>query len=100
VQGAALIFQQTALVVVVLAVVFVGAGEFFEEVGILDWGGDLVVAAGPFSEVDAAAAVGTEGKVFASGEDDGSAGGAAEGFDLRAGSLWHSSFILNPMVWL
>jgi hypothetical protein len=50
---------------VVLAVVFVGAGELFEEVGVLDGGGDLVVAAGPFAEVDAAAAVGTEGEVFA-----------------------------------
>ena len=56
----------------------VGTGEFFEEVGILDGGGDFVVAACPFSEVDAAAAVGAEGDVFASGEDDVAAGGTAE----------------------
>ena len=53
------------LILVVLAVVLVGAGELFEEVGVLNGGGDLVVAAGPFAEVDAAAAVGAEGKVFA-----------------------------------
>jgi hypothetical protein len=53
------------LILVVLAVVLVGAGELFEEVGVLNGGGDPVVAAGPFAEVDAAAAVGAEGKVFA-----------------------------------
>ena len=85
------------LVFVVLAVVFVGAGELFEEVGVLDGGGDFVVAGGPFAEVDAAAAVGAEGKVLAPGEDDGAAGGAAEGFDFRGGSSWHGDFILIPL---
>ena len=65
-----------ALIFFALAVVLIGAGEFFEEVGVLDGGGDLVVAAGPFAEVDAATAVGAEGEVFATGEDDGAAGGA------------------------
>ena len=65
---------------VVLAVVFVGAGELFEEVGVLDGGGDFVVAAGPFAEVDAAAAVAAEGEVFVPFEDEGAAGGAAESF--------------------
>jgi hypothetical protein len=53
------------LIFVVLAVVLVGTGELFEEVGVLDRSGDFVVAAGPFTEVDAAAAVGAEGEVFA-----------------------------------
>ena len=43
------------------------AGELFEEVGILDGGGDLVVAAGPFAEVEQTAAVGAEGEVLVSG---------------------------------
>jgi hypothetical protein len=53
------------LISVVLTVVLVGAGEFFEEVGVLDGGRDFIVAAGPFTEVDAAAAVGAEWEVFA-----------------------------------
>ena len=73
-----------------------GAGELFEEVGVLDGGGDLVVAGGPLAEVDAAAAVGAEGEVFASNEDDVAAGGAAEGFDFRRRGSWHGSFILIP----
>jgi hypothetical protein len=78
-QGAHL-FLWTGLVFVVLAIGFVGAGELFEEVGILDGGGDFVVAGGPFAEVDAAATVGAEGEVFVPGKDDGAAGRAAEGF--------------------
>ena len=88
-QGVGL-FCRPGLLVVVLAIVFLGAGQFFKEVGVLDGGGDFVIAAGPFAEVDAAAAVGTEGEVFAAGEDDSSARGAAEGFDLRGGRLRHS----------
>jgi hypothetical protein len=76
-------------VFVVLAIGFVGAGEFFEEVGILDGGGDFVVAGGPLAEVDTAAAVGAEGEVFVPGEDDGAAGGATESLDLCGGGLRH-----------
>ena len=81
---------------VVPAIGFLGAGELFEEVGVLNRGGDFVVAGGPFAEVDAAAAVGAEGEVFATGEDDVAAGGAAESFYFRGGRSWHSSFILFP----
>ena len=88
-QGDALILQ-SALVVVILAVVFVGAGELFEEVGVLDGGGDFVVARGPFAEVDAAAAVGAEGEVFVLCEDQGAAGGAAQRFGFRGGRLRHN----------
>ena len=41
-----------------------GAGELFEEIGVLDRGGDLVVAAGPFAEVEQTAAVRAEGEVL------------------------------------
>jgi hypothetical protein len=68
------------LVFVVLAVVFVRAGELFEEVGILDGGGDFVVAGGPFAEVEDTAAVGAEGEVFVGDEDDFATGGAEECF--------------------
>ena len=71
------------LIFVVLPGVLVGAGEFFEEVGVLDGGGDFVVAAGPFAEVDPAAAVGAEGKVFAAGEYDVSASRATQGPGFR-----------------
>ena len=94
VQGDALNLDGGGSVVVILAVSFVGAGEFFEKVGVLDWGGDFVVAGGPFAEVDAAAAVGAEREVFASGEDDIAAGGTAEGFDFRVGSSRHGNSIL------
>src|SRR5580693_3652641 len=87
------------LIFVVLAVVFVGAGELFEEVGVLDGGGDFVVAAGPFAEVDAAAAVGAEGEVFAAGEDEVAAGGAAQGFDFRVGRLRHDTPSLILFWW-
>ena len=70
------------LVFVALAgvAVGVGAGEFFEEVGVLNGGGDFVVAGGPFAEVEDAAAVGAEGEVVVGSEDDFAAGGAEEGF--------------------
>jgi hypothetical protein len=51
--------------------------EAFEDFGVEDGGGDFVVSAGPFTEVDAAAAVAAEGDVFAAEEDDFVAGGAA-----------------------
>jgi hypothetical protein len=69
----------------------VGAGEFLEEVGVLNGGGDFVVAAGPFAEVDAPAAVGAEGEVFATGEDDVAAGGAAKGFNLGHDGIYFKS---------
>ena len=70
---------------------FFGAGDFLEEVGVLDRGGDFVVAAGPLAEVDAAAAVGAEGEVFAAGEDDIAAGGAAKGFNLGHDGIYFRS---------
>ena len=57
-----------------------GAGQFFEEVGVLDGGGDFVVAGGPLAEIEDAAAVGAEGEVLVGGEDYFSAGGAEESF--------------------
>src|ERR1700761_1701830 len=80
-------------VVVILAIVFVRASEFFEEIGILDRRGDLVVAAGPLSEVDAAAAIGAKGEVFAGGEDDVAACGATKRFDF--GRSGHDRVILT-----
>jgi hypothetical protein len=77
------------LIFVVLTVVLVGAGKLFKEVGVLDRGGDFVVAARPFAEVDAAAAVGAEGEVFAACEHQGAAGGAAQRFRFRGGRLRH-----------
>ena len=82
------------VVVVVLAVVFVGTGELFEKVGILDRGRDFVVAAGPFAEVDATAAVGAEGRVFASCKNDVAAGGATKCLDLRGGVLRHGTSLI------
>jgi hypothetical protein len=76
VQGEALYFGRGSVFVAV-GVVFARAGQIFEEVGVLDGGGDFVVAAGPFAEVDTAAAVGAEGEVFVLFEDQGAAGGAA-----------------------
>jgi hypothetical protein len=55
------------LVFVVLAVVFVGASQLFEKVGVLDRGGDFVVTGGPLAEVEKAATVGAKGEVFAGG---------------------------------
>jgi hypothetical protein len=80
VQGEALYFGGRGSVVVVLAAVFVGAGELFEEVGVLDGAGDFVVTGGPFAEVNAAAAVTAEGEVFVPFQDESATGGAAEGF--------------------
>ena len=57
-----------------------GAGQFFEEVGVLDGGGDFVVAGGPLAEIEDSAAVGAEGEELVGGEDYFSAGGAEEGF--------------------
>jgi hypothetical protein len=69
----------------------VRAGEFFEEVGVLDGRADLVVSGGPLAEVEDAAAVGAEGEVFVGGEDDLAARRAEECF----GSAGHGSFILE-----
>jgi hypothetical protein len=66
-----------------------GAGEFFEEIGVLDGGGDLVVPAGPLAEVEDAAAVGAEGEVLVGGENYFTAGGAEESFR-------HGVTILSP----
>jgi hypothetical protein len=57
-----------------------GASELFEQVGILDGGGDFVVAGGPFAEVEDAAAIGAEGEEVAGDQDDFAAGGAEESF--------------------
>jgi len=54
--------------------------EAFENLGVEDGRADLVVARGPFAEVEDAAAVGAEGEVFAGGEDDLAADGAEERF--------------------
>ena len=67
-------------VVVIFVAVGFGAGQLFEEVGVLDGGGDFVVSAGPFAEVEDAAAVAAEGEVFAVDEDNIAAGRAEEGF--------------------
>jgi len=83
-------------VVVVLAIVLIGTCELFEEVGVLNRGRDLIVAAGPFAQIDATAAVGAEGEVFVAGEDDVATGGTAKGFDGRCKLLRHSIFILTP----
>ena len=71
-----------------------GAGQFFEEVGVLDGGGDFVVAAGPFAKVDAAAAVGAEGEVFVLFEDQRAAGGTAQRFGFRGGRLRHTPSLI------
>ena len=70
------------LVFVVAAGVAVGfgAGQFFQQVGVLDRRGDLIVPAGPFAQVEYPAAVGAEGEVLTGGEDDFAAGGAEERF--------------------
>jgi hypothetical protein len=85
------LFLRALVFVVVFVAVGLGAGEFFKEVGVLDGGGDLVVAGGPFSQVDAAATVAAEGEVFVCGEDDGAAGGTAERFDFRSRPFRHST---------
>ena len=63
----ALDFGVWLIFLVGFAVVRLGASQFFEEIGVLDGGGDFVVAGGPFAEVDAAAAVRAEGEVFVVG---------------------------------
>jgi hypothetical protein len=90
VTGKALNFAGGLVFVVVFVAVRLGAGEFFEEVGVLNWGGDFVVAGGPFAEVDTAAPVIAEGEVFVRGEDQGAAGGAAERFDFRSRLFLHT----------
>ena len=80
VTGEALYFEGWLVFVVVFVAVGLGAGEFFEKIGILNGRGDFVVPTGPFAEVDAAAAVGAEGEVLVGGEDDFAAGGAEECF--------------------
>jgi hypothetical protein len=80
-----------------------GSGQFFEEVGVLDGGRDLVVSGGPLAEVEDATAVGAEGEVLVGGEDYFSAGGAEEGFwggthgmvDSRRERL----FVPVPLLW-
>lgn len=69
-------------VVVVVGFVAVGAGQFFEEIRVLDGGGDFVVSGGPFTKVDTAAAVAAEWVVFGLLENEVSAGGAAESLGL------------------
>ena len=56
------------------------AKELFEEVGILDGGGDFVVARGPLTEVEEAAAIAAEGKVLVVDEDNVAAGRTEECF--------------------
>ena len=63
-----------------MTAVGVGAGQLFEVVGVLNGGGDLVVSAGPFAQVEDAATVGAEGEVLVGGEDYFAAGGAEESF--------------------
>jgi hypothetical protein len=97
IEGLSFCYQRFGgLVFVVPGGVFVGAGELFEEVGVLDGARDFVVSAGPLAEVDAATAVGAEGEVFAAGQYDGTTGGAAKGFGFRGGCLRHGpSLILS-----
>ncbi len=82
------------MLVVGLVAVFVegfalllGVFDLFEEVGVEDGGGDLVVAGGPLAEIEEAAAVGAEGEVGVGGEDDFAAGGAEEGFGCGHGRV-------------
>lgn len=56
------------------------ASQFLEKVGVLDGGRDLVIAAGPFAEVEQAAAVGAKGEILVRGQDDFAAGWAEESF--------------------
>jgi hypothetical protein len=79
-----------------LTLVLVGAGELFEEVGVLNWTRYLIVAAGPFAQIDATATVGAKWKVFVAGEDDITAGRATKRFDGRCRLLRHGIFILTP----
>jgi antitoxin ParD1/3/4 len=62
--------------------------EVFEDVGVEDGRGDFVGSAGPFAEVDLAAAVAAEGEVFFGSGDDGFAGGAAEDDGFCFGAHW------------
>jgi hypothetical protein len=86
-------FLKSVLVFVLVVAVALRfrAGQLFEEIGILDGGGDLVVSAGPLAEVEEAATIGTEREVLVRGEDDFATDGAEESF-------WHNVFIVNPVV--
>jgi hypothetical protein len=57
-----------------------GVLEVFEEVGVEDGGGDLVVSGGPLAEVDGATALGAEGDFGGVEGDEFFADGAVEGF--------------------
>jgi hypothetical protein len=91
VTGNALNLRGGLVVFVVFAAVGLRAGQLFEEVRVLDGGGDFVIAGGPFAEVDAAATVAAEGEVLVGGEDDGAAGGTAKRFDFRSRPFRHST---------
>ena len=82
------------LVFLIRGVLLARAGEFFEKVGVLDWGGDFVASASPFPEVEDAAAVGAEGEVLVGDEDDFAAGGAEECFGCRGGRFRHTPSLI------
>src|SRR5580658_9319902 len=54
------------------------SAEVFEDFGIEDWRTDFVDAHGPLAQIDLAATVGAEGKVFVFEPDESAAGGAAQ----------------------
>jgi len=66
--------------VAAFAVAATEGAEVFEDFWVEDGGADFVDAGGPLSEIDLAAAVGAEGKVFAVEGDEFATGGAAEEF--------------------
>jgi hypothetical protein len=57
-----------------------GTGQLFEIVGVLYGRGDFIVSAGPFAQVENAAAVGAEGEVLVGSENYFAAGRAEECF--------------------
>jgi hypothetical protein len=63
--------------------------EIFKQVGVEGGRADLVDAHGPFAEVDAAAAVRAEGKIFVSGFDQLFAGWALERLDFDFRGFGH-----------
>jgi hypothetical protein len=84
--------ESALLFVLVVAVALrFGAGQLFEEIGVLDGRGYLVVSAGPLAEIEEATTIGTEGEVLVGGENDFAADGTEEGFG-------HNVFIVNPVV--
>jgi hypothetical protein len=66
------------------------AFQVFEEIRVENGRADLIDAHGPFAEVDAAAAVGAEGKIFVRDFDQLFAAWAMKRFDFLCGGLWHS----------